>query len=253
MLALDVARFGLGAFTAVPVRAPRETSQRVSVPALVLAPVWALPLGVAVAVVLAAGRELGLGALPTATAAVALLALGCRAFHLDGLADTADALASGYDRERSLAVMKRGDVGPAGVVTLLLVLLAQVGAADALLQHVWGPVLAGVLVCVSRGAAAVPALRGVVAARPEGLAASYAGTVPPTVLTLLWLVLAAVVTGAGLLVGLAWWRGPLAVLLALLVVVWLVRRATVRFGGVTGDTYGAAVELALAVLLVALA
>ena len=37
------------------------------------------------------------------------------------------------------------------------------------------------------------------------------------------------------------------------VVAVLVRRAVRRFGGVTGDVYGAAIELSLATLLVALA
>jgi adenosylcobinamide-GDP ribazoletransferase len=44
-----------------------------------------------------------------------------------------------------------------------------------------------------------------------------------------------------------------AVGLAALVVVLLVVRAVRRFGGVTGDVFGAAIELALATLLLALA
>ena len=47
---------------------------------------------------------------------VAVLAFGTRAMHLDGLADTVDGLGSGWDRERALAIMARGDVGPMGVV-----------------------------------------------------------------------------------------------------------------------------------------
>ncbi len=43
------------------------------------------------------------------------------------------------------------------------------------------------------------------------------------------------------------------VLVAALAVVTLVRRAVVRFGGVTGDVMGAGIEIALAVLLVGLA
>jgi adenosylcobinamide-GDP ribazoletransferase len=49
------------------------------------------------------------------------------------------------------------------------------------------------------------------------------------------------------------WRGPITAVAAALVVVALVRRATRRFGGVTGDVFGAAIELALAVLLLGLA
>ena len=49
-----------------------------------------------------------------------------------------------------------------------------------------------------------------------------------------------------------WWRGLVAVALAAVVVSLLVRRCVRRFGGVTGDVFGAAIELALATMLVAL-
>ena len=56
---------------------------------------------------------------------VAVLAVGTRALHLDGLADTVDGFGSGWDRERALAVMRRGDIGPMGVTALVLVLGLQ--------------------------------------------------------------------------------------------------------------------------------
>ena len=65
---------------------------------------------------------------------VAVLALGTRALHLDGLADTVDGLGSGRDRERSLEIMRRGDVGPMGVIALLLVLGGQAAAASVLVS-----------------------------------------------------------------------------------------------------------------------
>ncbi len=49
-----------------------------------------------------------------------------------------------------------------------------------------------------------------------------------------------------------WWRGLVAVALAALVVALLVRRCVRRFGGVTGDVFGAAIELSLATMLLAL-
>ena len=57
---------------------------------------------------------------------------------------------------------------------------------------------------------------------------------------------------AGAWAGLNWWRGLLAAAVGLAVVAVVVARAVRRFGGVTGDVFGAAVELALAALLVGL-
>ncbi|WP_241153710.1 adenosylcobinamide-GDP ribazoletransferase [Nocardioides pantholopis] len=249
--ALDPLRFAVGTLTAIPVRPPASFERRVTVPGMLLAPVAVLPLGLLVAGVLWGGRELGLAPLAVAAAAIAALALGSRGFHLDGLADTTDALASSYDAERSLAVMKRGDTGPAGAAAIALVLAVQVGAAAALLAPAWGPVLAGALVCASRGVAVVLCVRGLPPARKTGLAASYVSSVPPAAIVGLWLVLAAALCAVAALADLPWWRGLLCAAVALAAVAWLARRAVRRFGGVAGDVMGAAIEVALALMLLA--
>ncbi len=46
-------------------------------------------------------------------------------FHLDGLSDTADAIASRADRERMLEIMKNSTSGPVGIVVIVLVLLIK--------------------------------------------------------------------------------------------------------------------------------
>ncbi len=46
-------------------------------------------------------------------------------FHLDGLSDTFDALASRGNRERMLTVMKDSSSGPIGVVSLIMILLLK--------------------------------------------------------------------------------------------------------------------------------
>jgi adenosylcobinamide-GDP ribazoletransferase len=62
---------------------------------------------------------------------VAILIISNGGFHMDGLADTFDALAVKFsgdvitDRERRLAVMKDSLTGPIGVVALILVILMQ--------------------------------------------------------------------------------------------------------------------------------
>lgn len=46
-------------------------------------------------------------------------------FHLDGLADTFDALAAKGDREKKLSVMKDGTIGPIGVIAVFFSLLIK--------------------------------------------------------------------------------------------------------------------------------
>ena len=67
----------------------------------------------------------GLPPLAVGLLVVGCLALGSRALHLDGLADTVDGFGAGWTAERSLMVMRRGDVGPMGVVALIVVLGLQ--------------------------------------------------------------------------------------------------------------------------------
>lgn len=241
------ARLALGMLTAIPVPAVVRVTPGVARGALLLAPLAALPLGAAVGLVLWAGGETKVPTLAVAVIAVAVLALGSRALHLDGLSDVADGLTVSYDRSRSLEVMKSGTAGPAGVTAVVLVIAVQAAALSAYVGEVRSAIVAGAAVCASRAALWITCATGVPPARTDGLGSSFAGVVPGWWTILGWGALA----GAATLVDPA--RGPLAVALAALVVLLLTVRTVRRFGGVTGDVYGAAIELALATLLIALA
>lgn len=248
---LDAWRLALGTLTAIPVRPPRAVDRRTAGAAMLLAPLAVVPLALAVAFILWAGRELELAPLAVSILAVGALAAGSRAFHLDGLADTADGLTSSYDRERSLAVMKTGDVGPAGAAALVVVLGVQAAALAGLSTVQDGPWLAALLVCVSRGVLTVTCVRGIPAARRDGLGQTYVGAVAPWATAAAWLALTAAMSLGFVLIDEPWWRGPVCAVVALLVVGALIRRAVARLGGVTGDIFGACVELSLAALLLA--
>lgn len=252
---LDAWRLALGTLTAIPVAPPALVDRRRAGMAMVLAPLAVLPLAVAVTLVALAGHGLDLPIPVAALLALGATILGNRAFHLDGLSDTVDGMAASYDRERSLAVMKSGTSGPAGVVAVVLVLGLQATGLVAVLASphpVRAAVLAGCALCFSRAALATCCARGVPSARPGGLGDTYTGAVARPVVVLMWLTCAAVLSLAGAWSGLAWWRGALASAMALAVVAVVVARAVRRLGGVTGDVFGAAIELALAALLVAL-
>src|SRR5690606_5670188 len=123
---------------------------------------------------------LGAGALLAAVASVAVPAVLTRGLHLDGLADTADGLGSAKPAGDALRIMKQSDIGPFGVLTLVLVLLAQVAALTQAYGHdgTRGALAAVVSAVVARLALTVAARHGVPSARPEGLGAAVAGVVP---------------------------------------------------------------------------
>lgn len=248
----DSWRLASGTLTAFPTRPPAVVDRRRAGVAMVLAPLATLPLGVVLAMVAIGGRWLSLPLPVVAVLALAATVCGNRAFHLDGLSDTVDGLAASYERERSLAVMKSGTAGPAGVVAILLVVGLQAAALASLVVTWRGAVLGAVTLCASRAALALCCARGVPSARPGGLGDTYTQTVPRWVASAVWALLAVALAAVGAWAGLPWWRGAVAAAVALVVVVAVVARAVRRLGGVTGDVFGAAVELACAAMLVAL-
>lgn len=246
---LNAWRLSVGTFTAIPVAPPREVTPRLSGAAVALAPLAVVPLAATAALVLWLGRELGLAPIAIAATAVAALALGSRAFHLDGLSDTADGLTSSYDPARALEVIKVGNAGPAGAAALVLVLGIQIGALTTLLDEAWGPAIAAALICASRAVAALGCTRGVRGARKDGLGVTYTETIHPVVTTAIWVAITAALCLGAWALDLPWWHGLLTAAAALVATAWLLRRAVRRLGGVVGDVFGATVEVSLAVML----
>jgi adenosylcobinamide-GDP ribazoletransferase len=234
-------RLAVTTFTVLPVRAGRVDRPAAGA-AMALGPAVGAGLGLAAAGVLVVLREAGAPPLLAATAAVALVAALTRGLHLDGLADTADALGSYRSAEAALAIMKRPDIGPFGVAAVVLVLLAQAAALTGLAGRPWPAVLAAVAAALATGrlAAALACRRGVPAARAEGLGALVAGTVGPGALAV---ATAAVAVLAAPAVPGRPWQGPVAVLAAPAVAVLWQRHLVRRFGGITGDVLGASIEV----------
>jgi adenosylcobinamide-GDP ribazoletransferase len=186
-------------------------------------------------------------------AAIAVMALASGALHLDGLADTADALLA-TDGARAEQARKDPAIGPGGAVALVLVLAAQVAALSSLTAA--GPVL-GAAACVVAGTVsrAVPVVlsRLVTSRRPRagGLGGWFidrVGTldaVAAVVTGVAVVALAAVVAGSAIpAVGAG--AGLVAGLLAGTAI------AAGR-GQLDGDGLGASVELTLAATLAACA
>jgi adenosylcobinamide-GDP ribazoletransferase len=213
------------------------------------APAVGVLLGLIAAGVGLAATAIGASGLLVAVLTVGTSAALTRGLHLDGLADTADGLGSHRDADGALAIMRKPDVGPFGVVVLVLTLLAQVAAASVALSRGGFAALTAVTAAVAGGrvAIAVACRRGVPAARPDGLGALVAGTVHPAIAGAAGVVVAAIAVPA---VPARPWQGPLAVALALIATLGLLRHTRRRLGGVTGDVLGAACEVATTVIYV---
>ena len=257
--AVDALRLAVGTLTVWPVRPPSSLDRRTAGTAMAIAPLVGLALGGLAALVVAAVSALvagPIGSLLAAVLAIAVLALATRGLHLDGLADTADALGSARPAQQALDIARRGDTGPFGVTAIVVVLLVQVSALAASATAGTAVIAAVAAIATGRLAATWSCVRGIPAARTEGLGALVAGSVPVPA-AIAWTILLAGLAGGGwLLAGgtatgavLAGASVPLALVAAAVIAV-VARR---RLGGITGDTLGAAVEATTAIALVALA
>jgi adenosylcobinamide-GDP ribazoletransferase len=250
-LLVDGVRLALTTLTVVPLRVG-VVDRRTAAVAMSVAPAVGVPLGALLAAVLLLLDAAGAPAVLAAAVTLGVGTLLTRALHLDGLADTVDALGSYRSGDAGLAVMKKPDIGPFGVATLVLTLLVQVGALSALPDAPAPAVVATVVTAFVGGRLAISwaCRRGVPAARSGGLGALVASTVPVPVLVV---ATAAAMAVSVLAVPGRPWQGPLAVPAGLGAAFLLLRQARRRFGGITGDVLGACLELATTVVLIILA
>ncbi len=227
-----------------------EEEQEASAPRSLGRAVRAFPLigallGIAAGFAFAIVTGVGLPALVAGVIAVALLALMTGALHEDGLADMADGFGGGQTIEKKLAIMRDSRIGAYGVMALVMVLAAKVGAVADL--HDIGVVMSGLICAAAASRAAMPAMmRWLPVARADGPGAAAGRPSSEHVWT-------GIVIAAILSVLLLTWSGLVALLIAALGVFAVGLLARRQIGGHTGDVLGATQQISELLFLLALA
>ena len=246
-------RVAVSLFTTIPAGVDEMLDDDVAARAILWLPaIGLLSGGAGAAVLLVAGRlnATGPGRLLGAALAVAVIGILTGGLHLDGLADTADGLGSRRVAAAALDIMRRSDIGPMGVGALVIVLLVQVSALAAMPRP---PLAAAALVLAEvTGRVSVVVATAAPAARSGGFGALVAGRTTAaerafTVGALACGVAAAAVTFSGPALAA---RGLAATLAGLLAGRLLQRTAQRRLGGLTGDVFGAILQVSATVVLV---
>lgn len=244
-------RLALGTLTILP-SGPVDPTPATARWMVALAPLAVLPLALGAAGLTALGTVVGAPPLIIGLLVIAWLALMTRGMHLDAVADVADGTAAGWDPERARAVLKKGDIGPMGVLALILVLGLQAVSIGTLADTPRGWLLVGITIVASRWLLAPPCV-GVPAMPGSTLGVVFARAVPASQ-ALIWSLLGtAAVTLATVLAGSPWWLGLAAWVPAVGAVIGLRAHARRTFQGINGDILGAAIELGLTMGLVVLA
>ena len=184
--------------------------------------------------------------------ALALMTLVAGALHEDGLADAADGLGGGRDKDHALAIMKDSRTGAYGVAALILSFALRAASLAALARYEPLAAAAALLAAAAVSRAAMVAhWHALPAARTNGVAAG-AGTPDDDARTI------ALFIGVGvavlLLVPVLSLPGTLlALLLTGAATLGFTRFVQKKLGGHTGDTIGATQQISEIVMLAALA
>jgi adenosylcobinamide-GDP ribazoletransferase len=208
---------------------------------------WAFPavgagIGMIAAVVMFAASSFGLGEAPCALLALVAAGFVTGALHEDGLADTADGLGGGHDREEKLAIMRDSRQGTYGILALIL----SIGLRAVALASIAGPIEGGLALIAAHAASRAflaPAMLFLKPAREDGLGA-MAGR--PGKATALIAVVIGTLIALGLLGPL---RGAVALALSGMAVAATAALARRQIGGYTGDVLGAFQQIGEIVML----
>jgi adenosylcobinamide-GDP ribazoletransferase len=167
---------------------------------------------------------------------IALLVILTGGLHLDGLADTADGLWGGRDREQALKIMRDEQIGSFGVIALILVLVAKYLALTQVPFIMKGQVLLGLPV-MGRWSMVLVSYFSEYAREGPGLARPFIEHLSRRELAVSTLTVLLILVGLFKIQGLIYFA---VIILISFLCGWYFRR---KLGGVTGDCLGTVGEL----------
>ena len=241
----------LSLFTILPGPYLNDIDRPLARRAVTAFPWLGLCLGAVAGGIVALALGLGVGPWLAGVLALCWLAGATGGFHLDGVADTADGLGSRAAPEKALMIMKKSDIGPMGVMSIVLVLLVDAAAVVSLAGTVgsgaWWRVaiLVGLGPALARAAILLATMTGVPCARPGGFGSLVAGVTTPRSAAINLTALGCVCALAGLVAG--GWMWCLVTVscaaLTLLIARGWIHHLVRRLSGMTGDTFGSINEV----------
>ncbi len=166
------------------------------------------------------------------------LAIITGGLHLDGLADTVDALAAKGTRQKKLKIMRQGEIGPFGVAAVIFDLLLKYALLNSLMGS---PKLAAILVAPALARwPIVLLLWRVPTARRDGLAYGLGRSTASTSFIVASVTALLIIFGVSAQLG---WLNILLIPILIFIALFSAKLSRTLLGGITGDTLGATIEI----------
>jgi adenosylcobinamide-GDP ribazoletransferase len=236
-------RLAASFLTIIPLAGQRPSSAEAVAESLGWFPMVGFALGAALALEDAILARL-LGGAISAVLVVLTLTAVTGAVHLDGLADTADALGAGRNRERALEILRDSRIGSFGAAAIFFTLALEV---TAIAQSTGAARHAAIFAAVGISRWAMVAVSGLDYLRPDGAGAALLGA--PSRQSNMTI---AGLTVAGAILPILGTHVLSAVIIAILIVIAMRTFFRRWLGGVTGDLIGACGMIVEVAVLIAM-
>ncbi|MCX5697831.1 MAG: adenosylcobinamide-GDP ribazoletransferase [Candidatus Omnitrophica bacterium] len=229
--------------TIIPIKIKQFDERKIAY-SIMFFPIVGLLLGLVLSGVIFISLWLHLGEVSLTIFLVVLLVALTGGMHLDGLADTADALLSRKNKDEMLRIMRDSHIGVMGVLSLVCILLLKIALIYSLALSV--KIVSILLMCMLSRWAMALAMYVFPYSRQEGKARLF-------IQGMNLKILAFATIGTLALAVIIWQLKGLALMVVIALSTYLIGKAIQKkIDGITGDTIGAINELTEVLVLFAI-